>query len=127
MNVQVEKVSDFNFAVFGAGQGKTDRFDLVLATLHPILDLKNVEIFIRGQHLKSKVTIHTFKHPNKHIRTHPFLVVVVTEAGVLKLLHQLVLLLLTLGEPGQDLPHGGDGESVGLGHGDGLQRNETPV
>ena len=58
--------------------------------------------------------------------THPLLVVVVAEAGVLKLLHELVLLLLPLGEPGQDLPHGGDRESVGLGHGDGLKRNESP-
>ena len=38
---------------------------------------------------------------------------VVSEAGVLQLLHQLVLLPLPLGELGEDLAHGGDGESVG--------------
>ena len=46
---------------------------------------------------------------------YPFLVVIVSEAGVLQLLHQLVLFLLPLGELGQDLAHGGDGESVGHG------------
>lgn len=46
---------------------------------------------------------------------YPFLVVVVSEAGVLQLLHQLVLFLLPLGELGQDLAHRGDGESVGHG------------
>ena len=46
---------------------------------------------------------------------HPFLVVVVSEAGILELLHELVLLLLPPGELGQELPHGGDGESVGHG------------
>ena len=54
----------------------------------------------------------------QHRPTHPLLIVIVSEAGVLELLHQLVLLLLPLGEAGQDLPHGGDGEPVGLGHGD---------
>ena len=53
---------------------------------------------------------------------HPFLVVVVSEAGVLELLHELVLLLLPPGELGQELPHGGDGESVGLGHDDSHQQ-----
>ena len=38
---------------------------------------------------------------------------VVSEAGVLQLLHELVLLPLPLGELGEDLAHGGDGESVG--------------
>lgn len=59
-----------------------------------------------------------------HQPTHPLLVVVITEARVLELLYKLVLLLLPLGKAGQDLPHGGDGEPVGLGHGDRHQRNE---
>ena len=57
---------------------------------------------------------------------HPFLVVVVSEAGVLELLHELVLLLLPPGELGQELPHGGDGESVSLGHDESQQSPAEP-
>ena len=45
--------------------------------------------------------------------THPFLVMVKLKARVFNLLHQVLLLLLPLGQLGDDLPDSRDGELGG--------------
>ena len=116
VDIQVEEISDFNFPVLGAGQGHADRLHLLLAAVHSVLELQNIEIFVSAQHLNTIICYSYTGDLHQPATSHPFLVVVKPQTGVLDLLHSLLLLLLPLGEFGHDLPHGRDGESVAFGH-----------
>ena len=51
VNIQIQKISNLDFSVLGAGKRETHSFDLVLAAVDSVLDFQHIEIFIWCQHL----------------------------------------------------------------------------
>ena len=107
VDIEVEEIPDLDFPFLGAGQGPADGPHLLLRALDTVLQLAHIEVLVRCEH--------------------PLLVMVELgakegglgghlEAGVLYLVHGLLLLLVALGLAGQQLADGGDGELRHPGH-----------
>lgn len=104
VDIEVEEIPDLYFPLLVAGQRAADGAHLLLGALDAILQLAHVEVFIGCENtLLIMVELEAWECGLEGN----------LEAGVLYLVHGLLLLLLPLGLPGQQLADGGDGE---LGH-----------
>ena len=61
VDIQVKKISNFNFPVLRAGQGHTDGLHFLLTAVHSVLELNNIEIFVSAQHLQEIIFHFHFK------------------------------------------------------------------